>query len=377
MTRMEDYTTSLIRALIQKQPVPPIPEGISLRELFDYSRSHCVEALVFRGLAQLLPRCEDPVWKKWESRVNQLLAQSIVQLQARDDLIHMLTQAGIDVMPVKGCWLKELYPDINDRQMSDLDMLIHPEDAARTEGILLEQGYQKEEVCFLHTTYLKLPYLVLELHTSLLPDIDEHNDYYESVWNKALPVEGASRLYRLKPEDEYLYYIVHLNKHLSEGGSGIRSILDNCIYSRCFSDMDTVYLEGELKKLGLWELARQVQELSRCWFETGQEISENLRPLAQTACGAGTFGSIETRTRNRMERLSRKYRNPVVRFAAYCLPRFFRPMSEMKRRYPVLEKAPFLLPVFWIVRIVSMMLHNEKSFWQHLRLVLQEGGRHG
>ena len=81
MTRTDDYIISLIRAVMWERPVPPIPEGLSLGELFDYSKSHCVEALVFRGLAQLLPHCEDPVWKGWENRVNQLLAQSIVQLQ--------------------------------------------------------------------------------------------------------------------------------------------------------------------------------------------------------------------------------------------------------------------------------------------------------
>ena len=377
MTQTADYTISLIRALMQEQPVPPIPAGISLQELFAFSKSHSIEALVCRGLFPLLSHSQDPVWKQWENRSNQLLAQSVVQLQERDDLIHTLTQAGIDVLPVKGCWLKELYPDLGDRQMSDLDMLIHPADADAAENILLRLGYRKEDVCFYHTAYRKPPYTAIELHTALLPDIDEHGGYYENVWEKALPVDGKPRLYRLKPEDEYLFYIVHLNKHLSEGGSGIRSILDNCIYSRSFSNMDTVYLERELKMLGLWELARQVQELSRCWFETGSAIPEALAPLAQAVCIAGTYGSLEMRTRNRMERLREKHRNPVARFFAYCLPRFFRPLSEMKRHYPVLEKAPILLPVFWIVRIVSMMLRNEKSFWQHLRLVFREGGRHG
>ena len=84
MTRTDDYIISLIRALMRECPVPPIPEGLSLGELLDYSKSHSVEALVFRGLAQLLLHCEDPVWKGWENRANQLLAQSIVQLQERD-----------------------------------------------------------------------------------------------------------------------------------------------------------------------------------------------------------------------------------------------------------------------------------------------------
>ena len=377
MIRTDDYLISLVRALLQEQPIPPIPEELSLQELFDFSKKHSVEALVFRGLATLPPHSGDAVWMQWENRVNQLLAQSIVQLQERDNLIQMLTQKGIDVLPVKGCWLKELYPDINDRQMSDLDILIRPEDAASAEQALLSAGYRKEDVCFYHTTYHKPPYTAVELHVSLLPDIDEHFGYYQNIWEKGLPMEETPGLYRLKPEDEYLYYIVHLSKHMAEGGSGLRSILDNSIYFRCFPDRNEAYLEKELETLGLLEFARQVQELSRCWFETGTAIPEALEPLAQAVCTAGTYGSLETRTRNRMESLRAKHRNPVTRFFAYCLPRFFRPLSEMKRRYPVLEKAPILLPVFWMVRIVSMMLHNEKSFWQHLRLVFQEGGRHG
>lgn len=377
MTNTAEYIISLIRALIQEQPIPPIPEGASLRELYDFSRSHSIEALIYRALYPLLSHSADPVWKQWENRASQLLAQSIVQLQARDDLIHMLTQAGMDVLPVKGCWLKEQYPDLGDRQMSDLDMLIRPGDASAAERLLLTRGYRKEEVSYHHTTYIQPPYLALELHTSLLPDIDEHRSYYEDVWEKAVPSDGIPRLYRLKPEDEYLFYLVHLSKHLSEGGSGIRSILDNFIYLRCFPNMDGDYLSKELEALGLSELAWQVQELSRCWFETGAAIPKALEPLAQAVCTAGTYGSLEMRTRHRMERLSKKYPNPVIRFFAYCLTRFFRPLSEMKRHYPVLEKAPILLPVFWVVRIVSMMVHNEKSFWQHLRSVFREGGRHG
>ena len=144
-----------------------------------------------------------------------------------------------------------------------------------------------------------------------------------------------------------------------------------------FRELGRAYLAGELEKLGLLELAQQVQVLSRCWFETGEDIPDGLLPLSQAVYSAGTYGTLEQRTQSRMARLRQKYPNPVTRFFAYCLPRFFRPLSEMKRHYPVLEKAPILLPVFWIVRIVSMMLRNEKSFWQHLRLVFREGGRHG
>ena len=377
MTPTAEYTISLIRSLMREQPAPPIPEGIGLQALLDFSRFHSVEALVFRGLGPVVTHPEDPVWKSWEGRVNLLLAQSIVQLQERDELVQKLTEAGIDLLPLKGCCLKERYPEINDRQMSDLDMLIHPEDAAAAERLLLARGYRIDDAYYHHTSYIKEPYLVLEIHVSLLPAGDEHSAYFERVWDRVAPSGDVPHLYTLKPEDEYLFYLAHLSKHLSDGGSGLRSILDQWIYSRCFPHMDEAYLERELKTLGLWELAGKVRALSRCWFETGQAIPESLRPMAQAVCDAGTYGSLEVQARQRMEQLRIDHPNPIARLWAYCVPRFFRPLSVMKRQYPVLCKLPVLLPVFWLVRILSLMLDSKASFWKRLRLVFREGGKHG
>ena len=78
-----------------------------------------------------------------------------------------------------------------------------------------------------------------------------------------------------------------------------------------------------------------------------------------------------------MDRLRETYRNPLICLLAYCIPRFFRPLPEMRRQYPILNKLPFLLPVFWFVRILSRMLLNKHAFWQKCRLVFREGGKHG
>lgn len=373
LTKTENYIICLIRCLMWDQPVPPVPQDLPCRQLLDFSRRHSIEALVLRGL-----HCLDrngQIDAQWQTRIDIALAKSIVQLQERDDVIAALTAAGIDVLPIKGCWLKELYPDINDRQMSDLDMLIHPKDALPAGKLLKKLGWQQSEVCYHHTTYKKPPYTALELHTSMLPDIDEHRHYYDNVWDKAQ--KQAPGLYRLKPEDEYIYYFLHLNKHLNEGGTGLRSVLDSLIYQRSFPEMDKAYVNSELDRLGLGTLRQQVEVLCRCWFESGEPVPEELQPMARAICDCGSLASLESRTRKRMEKLGRKYPNPIIRFFAYSLPRFFRPLSEMRRRYPILDKLPVLLPVFWVVRLISMMIHNEKGFWQHLRSLFGKGESNG
>ena len=34
----------------------------------------------------------------------------------------------------------------------------------------------------------------------------------------------------------------------------------------------------------------------------------------------------------------------------------FLPMREMKEKYPILDKMPFLLPIYWLIRIVSVVI---------------------
>ena len=370
------YCIELIRCLMQELEVPEKPERISLQELYSYAKLHNVEAMIYHGLCQTNVDVSDPVWQKWENRAAMLLAQGVVQLSDRDLLFSVLTEAGIDLRPVKGCWLKELYPNMEWRQMADLDMLIPAEKAAEAKKIMLSLGYQTEEFENMpnHAGYLKPPYTEVELHTALLVD---GRGYYDKVWEQAHPVEGIPGLYRFSPEDEYIYYLLHLSKHLEDAGTGIRSVLDSLVYREAYPDMDRDYLRRELEKWDLWERTLEIETLCDCWFQTGKEIPEELESLAQHILSAGAFGTVEIRSERRLEKLREKYKNPVIRGIVYWIIRACRPMEEMVQCYPVLKKLPVLLPFFWIHRAVMKFAKSPKAVWHHIKLAFGKGKNHG
>ena len=370
------YCIELIRCLMQELEVPEKPERISLQELYSYAKLHNVEAMIYHGLCQTNVDVSDPVWQKWENRAAMLLAQGVVQLSDRDLLFSVLTEAGIDLLPVKGCWLKELYPNMEWRQMADLDMLIPAEKAAEVKKIMLSLGYQTEEFENMpnHAGYLKPPYTEVELHTALLVD---GRGYYDKVWEQAHPVEGIPGLYRFSPEDEYIYYLLHLSKHLEDAGTGIRSVLDSLVYREAYPDMDRDYLRRELEKWDLWERTLEIETLCDCWFQTGKEIPEELESLAQHILSAGAFGTVEIRSERRLEKLREKYKNPVIRGIVYWIIRACRPMEEMVQCYPVLKKLPVLLPFFWIHRAVMKFAKSPKAVWHHIKLAFGKGKNHG
>lgn len=369
------YAIDLIRAVMQETEIPEKPANLSLQELYGFAKLHNVEALLYHGLCQTHVDLSDPVWQNWENRAGMLLAQGIVQLAERDELFSNLTASGIPLLPFKGCWLKEMYPNMEYRQMADLDMLIPREYAQTAKKLMLSLGYQTEtfEDAPHHAGYLKPPYTEVELHVSLLEDGGE---YYNDVWNRVRKVEGYPCLYRFSPEDEYIFYLIHLNKHLEDAGTGIRSVLDSVVYRNVYPDMDRDYLNRELTSLGLWYRMLQIEKLADSWFCTGMELPEELQDMAQYILFAGSYGTIENRSRQRLEKLQEKYRNPIVRALAYWIIRTCRPLKEMQQSYPLLNKLPVLLPFYWFCRAVMKIAKHPRRIWHHVKLVFGKEREH-
>lgn len=362
------YVIDLIRAVMQETEIPEKPESLSLQELYGFAKLHNVEALLYHGLCQTHVDLSDPVWQNWENRAGMLLAQGIVQLAERDELFSALTAAGIPLLPFKGCWLKEMYPNMEYRQMADLDVLIPRDRALEARKILFSLGYQPEamEDAPNHAGYRKPPYTEVELHISLLV---EDNGYYDDVWNRVRKVEGYPCLFRFSAEDEYIFYILHLNKHLEDNGIGIRSVLDSVVFRDVFPDMDRQYLKQELQKLSLWQKALEIETLADCWFKTGAPVPESVSSLADFLISAGSFGNMEIRSRHRLEKIQEQYKNPILRTLVYWIGRICRPLKEMQLIYPILEKLPVLLPVFWILRALQKLFRNPRRIINHVRLV--------
>lgn len=369
------YCVDIIRAVMQEAAVPAFPSEITLEELFRFSKLHGVEAMVFHGLEQLNMDENDPVWQNWQNRAAMLLTQSIVQLAERDTLLAALPAAGIPILPVKGCWLKELYPDIDYRQMSDLDMLIHPEHQESANALMTGWGYTLEEdhVADHHDAYLKPPYMSVELHHTLFPYEYAWTSYYADVWNKAQPAEDYPGVFRFRPEDEYIYYTLHLYKHVLFAGSGIRSFLDSLVYRKTYPNMDKAYLKQEFESLGLTEFIQCVEIITDCWFDTGLAVPAELEDMAQSILSAGTYGTETRRFRNEMRQRGGNFRHPLLMKLSYLFLSLFLPLQAMQQLYPVLKKYPVLLPVFWIWRPISRLLFRPEALTNLLKQTNEEG----
>ena len=344
-----------------------LPRDFDWEEAMVWAKKHQISPLVYEGAVNCgVDRALPQMQTLFQMYCKNLLI-SEGQLQAIGRLCVAFEEADIDYMPVKGCNMKLRYPKPELRAMGDADILIKLEQYDRIYPIMKELGYE-EELESDHELLWRTKALELELHKRLIPSYNkDYFRYFGDGWQLA-KVQTGTR-WAMTPEDEYIYLFTHFAKHYRDGGIGLRHVLDLWVYERS-APMDESYIEAELKKLQLLEFRQNIVRLLKAWF-CGEAMDEKTAFISDFVFGSGSWGSRENKETASGVRDARDAgsvgKGKLLRVCKILFP----PMLGMKQLYPTLQKAPVLLPVFWVVRWVKTLLFGRDRI-QRQKRVLQE-----
>lgn len=136
------------------------------------------------------------------------LARNIILDQALAEVVSSCRQAQIDLVALKGIvFAHTLYTDFGGRVLTDIDLLVKPQELAVVKQILSTQGYKPYPDS--HTSFIRadgFP-VMIDLHTELkyLP-----RRSMEEVWADSLPVTlGGAQVRMLSHEDTLVFIITH------------------------------------------------------------------------------------------------------------------------------------------------------------------------
>jgi len=134
---------ALIFALLRGEPVidlhRPDQQDPDLQELYRLFHRHRLFPLS-ASIQPLLPKHEQEVWK--EARLWRDLHALKLAAQL-EELLPLFREKDIPVRPLKGPELaRELYGDLQQRHMRDLDLLVREEELPRALQVLEEAGFQ-------------------------------------------------------------------------------------------------------------------------------------------------------------------------------------------------------------------------------------------
>lgn len=150
-------------------------------------------------------------------------------------------------------------------------------------------------------------------------------------------------------EDAYVFCITHLIRHFKSVGIYVRDILD--IY---------LFYEKYKTKFNFEELNKKLEQFD-C-----QEIEKNFRKIAYKWFGTDKiddFDEVEQFILKGVSEGNHIYSNIGSKKGKwnYVMRLLFPEYKVIKERYPILKKAPILLPFTWVLRILTDIVSKKST----------------
>jgi len=340
---------TLLRGALKGEAVS-VETPLPFEQLVAEATRHGVENLLFYGLKAAGYTTSDPQMKALLHTVGENIFIGENQLAAANAVCAAFEQNGIDFLPLKGLTLRERYPAPEMRTMSDADILIRVEQYPIIKEVLSSLGLTPVLESDHELVWRQGDTLYLELHKSMHPTY--HKDLYAVFgdgWKMAKKIGDTTR-YALTPEDDFLYGFTHFAKHYIDGGVGLRYLADLWVYFTAYTDMDMAYVEKMLKKLRLFAFYQNVRAALLCWMEGGTG-NEKTAYILEEIWSAGLYGTAEGHA---VAGAERDTVSTVEEMKRHRLLRFVFPSAKtLSYQYPVLKKAPVLLPCVWMWRLAT------------------------
>lgn len=360
--RVSEYLLELLRSALNNTTSKEKPEDVSWNAVYALAHKHSVTALAFFAIQKLKNPPEQELFQIWQTQNSKILVKGANQENELALLSDCFEKNAIAYMPLKGSVIRDLFPLPYLREMSDLDILIPAEKLQQACELCEAMGYQTNSKVEHHVELRRLPYMNIELHMGLIASSYAYFEYYKDPWAKAY-LQNNNYRYAMRNEDLYLYFLTHAAKHYINSGTGIRSVIDIYVFNRAYRrSMDTQYIAQELKKLNLERFARQMEQLAQYWFaENRTKASDDVKEMQSYVLSSATYGTKSNRDANQIRRYMQKGKSENGAKTAMYLHMAFLPCDEMQLMFPILKKAPVLLPFCWIARWFRIILTKPKS----------------
>lgn len=345
-------------------------------EISAIAKKHSILSLVLHASITLSPELRPPddmivVWKK-------LIISSVMRneqsMQAQASVISKLQSSGIRCAVLKGTSVAALYPKAEMRTLGDIDILVRRDQCDQAVAALISDFYETHEsdhsfhIGFHKAgAYLELHYAMSQLPVSPIGEIIDSR-VYDAV-DRA--VTGSIEQYAfpiLVEPDQALSLLLHMERHLISEGIGLRQLCDWCVFvdslshERLHNDVLPVIRECQLFQfasiltricvdhLGLdgsrhqWCMhihKRTADELLADIMDSGNIMSRDLERAASS-----TFVKGEESADGKQSMLSSATKNLT---------------QSAKKQFPICNKLPILLPVFWVYIPIRYLYRSMKG----------------
>lgn len=341
-TTVQDEFIRILRAELTGETAVPTGDPT---EVLALAKRHQMEHIVSHALLK-------NGQKEYAKPLHQSIWMSEQQGFVLDQVRGAFNGREIPFIPLKGAVLRGLYPEGWMRNSCDIDVLVRESDLASAEAALTGLGYVKSNGKTAHDITFTAGAVCLELHYTLIEEyrLPQIAAVLDRVWDYSYLVHDYE--YAMADEMFYFYHIAHMVKHFENGGCGVRSFVDLWMLDHWMA-FDCQKREDLLLQGGILTFAQAAERLAEHWFSGGD--ATGLDTMEQFVFTGGAYGTTVNGVTVKKVLRGGRWR--------HILSRLFVPYAQLKRYYPVLQKHPYLLPVYEVVRWVQAL--DRKNRYLH------------
>lgn len=367
-TAEQNYFIELIGAVLFEKELAPPPQQMDYQKMCRLAAHSSLSGFLYDGFRRAafdVPA--DTLAMSLEMRNRSVAREAIQEVEAQQ-ILSSLERSGVRCVPLKGLLLKELYPKPYLRLSVDVDILCDARQFGQVEQVMSPLGYTLQHRGGCHDVYVKAPNLNVEIHNKLFHTPASWREFSKQAWKRAVPYQEYQAVRQFTLEDSYLYLMLHTSKHLRAAGAGLRSVLDQMLFLLRYADMlNWEEVNAQLERYGLGKVHRHFLELGPHLFPECREISpffaslseecspEMLDTLSSFLFRSGAMGTVQTLVSLNLMRSEQQGVSLSSRLR-YALHRLFPDRQAMEKIFPKLERAPGLLPFYWVERLVKTAL---------------------
>ncbi len=303
----------------------------------EHDLAHIIAKFIYENNIEVAPE----LWAKLQKEEILSVMRYEQQKYTLSEICKAFDEAKISYIPLKGPVIRPYYPYESMRTSCDIDILIHETDLDLAVSKLQNIGYRAEDRHFHDISLFSPKNVHLELHFSIKENMENLDSVLADVWDYVDSSEGSK--FSLKKEFFVFQIFSHMAHHFITGGCGIKSLMDIWVLQ---NKMDAPYTCAEklLKKARLYKFAEQMSNIADMCF-SGMDKDEFSDLVLDYIFKGGVYGSQENKIAVKKSRTDSSL--------GYIIKTLFLPYKAMTVSYPVLKKAPYLLPFYWIVRWIK------------------------
>jgi len=350
-----------------------LPDDFDIEGVYKTALKHSVVSMMYYGMINCGVNDSSPQMQQLFMKTCQNIVTCEKQMYELKRLFEAFDNEKIEYMPVKGVLIKNMFPKPEMRSMGDADILIKIEQYDKIKAVMEKLDFKEVLESDHELNWVKRGSLFVELHKRLIPSYNkDYFAYYGDGWRLAKLCDGTR--YSMTDEDQMIYLFTHFAKHYRTAGIGIRHFVDIWVYRKNKPELDEEYIMEELKKLQIDKFYLNVIDTLSAWFDNGEntEITDH---ITKVVFNSGLYGTHEANVLSEAAKISKTVENSDDVKGKRALYLLFLPYEHMCKKYPVLKKAPFLLPIMWVVRAFDVVLfkrHKIKKDSKDLKLMTSE-----